>query len=410
MSASSTASDPATTAPASTQGAVGGASDKSAVAGFAPRLLGTRARWIGLGVGALAVLAFWLLADDTWLGVANALMVYALATLSINVLSGYTGQVSLGAFFFMGVGGFTAAILSAPPQTGPDAQLGLGLPVYMWLPAAGVVAALAGALVGPVALRVKGFYLGIVTLALLNIGYYIVTHLPASVGGGNVGRFLGPITIGDFSFSAPEPPYQEVLGISVTDHQAYFALILGILAVSALFVTNVMRSRAGRAMQAVRDNETAAAIMGVNVFQVKMGAFVLSSFLAGVAGALFASSTQAGLAFWPAPPDYGLVLSIEIVAAMIVGGIASVWGSILGAAFVFAIPLVLNQFASSSLNASNGLILGSIKIGIFGVLIMVFLLFEPAGVVGLFRRGRFRRPRFALRRQNKGGEAAQPPA
>jgi branched-chain amino acid transport system permease protein len=199
------------------------------------------------------------------------------------------------------------------------------------------------------------------------------------------------------------------MGILITDEQAYFVLLILILAVCGLFVANVMRSRAGRAMQAVRDNETAAAIMGVNVFQTKMGAFILSSFLAGLAGALYAAYSLGGLAFEPA--DAGLTLSIGVVAAILVGGIATVWGSILGAAVVFAIPIALDKLSLVSVDASNGFIIGSIKIGIFGLFIMLFLLFEPAGVVGLFRRGRFRLPRFAgrlaLRRRLKGGESAQ---
>ncbi len=406
MSASSTASDSASAATATTISADTTASFSPAQ--LAPRLLGTRARWIGLGVGILVLLLFWAVADDTSLAIVNAILVYALATLSLNVLTGYTGQVSLGVFFFMGIGGFTAALLSAPPQTGPGAQVGLGLPFYVWLPAAGVVAAVAGAIIGPIALRLSGFYLAIVTLGLLYILAHVVHVLPAAVTGQYSGRSLGPITIGAFSFSSPDLS-QPVLGVPITDEQAYFVLLILILAVCGLFVANVMRSRAGRAMQAVRDNETAAAIMGVNVFQAKMGAFILSSFLAGLAGALYAAYSVGGLSV--EPPDVGLGLSIGVVAAILVGGVASVWGSILGAAVVFAIPLALTNLSLVSVDLNNGFIIGSIKYGIFGLFIMLFLLFEPAGVVGLFRRGRFRRPRFvgrlALRRRSKGGESAQ---
>jgi branched-chain amino acid transport system permease protein len=401
--APSTAPREATTISAPVDGSAAGALP---AASLAPRLMGTRSRWIALGAGVLVLLLFWLLADDRWIAVANAILVYALATLSLNVLSGYTGQVSLGVFFFMAVGGFTAAILSAPPAQSPGDSVGFGLPFYVWLPAAGVAAAIIGALVGPIALRLTGLYLGIVSLALLYVGQYVVKVLPATIAGQNSGRRLAPITIGDFSFSSPQP--NNVLGILITDEQAYFILLLAILAVCGLFVANVMRSRAGRAMRAVRDNETAAAIMGVNLLQAKLGAFILSSFLAGLAGALYASYLLGGLAYMPA--DAGLTLSIGVVAAIIVGGLASVWGSILGAAFVFAIPVVLDKLSLFSQDTNSIFISGSVKIGIFGLFIIIFLLFEPAGVVGLFRRGRFQRPRLANRRRAKGGESAQTPS
>src|SRR5260370_1080379 len=132
----------------------------------------------------------------------------------------------------------------------------------------------------------------------------------------------------------------DFFGLALTPGQEYFLLILPILGLSALFVGNVMRSRAGRAFQAVRDNEEGASIMGVNLFEAKMGAFILSSFLAGIAGALFASYSR-----YIVPTYCDLTLSIQFVAAIIVGGLASVAGSILGAAFVFALPLMLDQFS-----------------------------------------------------------------
>src|SRR5206468_1803397 len=188
-------------------------------------------------------------------------------------------------------------------------------------------------------------------------------------------------------------------GLALTSGQQFFLLILPILGVSALFVGNVMRSRAGRAFKAVRDNEVCAAIMGINLFEAKMGAFILSSFLAGIAGALLASYSR-----YIIPNYWDLGLSIQFVAAIIVGGVASVWGSILGAAFVFALPRVIDQFSLLPPSSSSaGLSSGDLNALIYGLLIIVFLLFEPGGVLGLVRRSQAMTRMF----RGEGGEPAE---
>src|SRR3989440_7061397 len=233
------------------------------------------------------IVLFFSVANDDWFSIVKFTLIAAIAALALNVLSGYTGQVSLGIAFFMAIGAYTAAYLGGAVPSSPLDPLGLGLPFIIWLPAAGIVAALAGALIGPTALRLKGFYLGIVSLSLVFIGHYLFTNA-SGLTGGPQGRTFPVPTFGDVSFAQQN----DFFGFALTSGQQYFLLILPILALSALFVGNVMRSRAGRAFQAVRDNEEGAAIMGVNLFEVKMGAFILSSFLAGIAGALFASYSR----------------------------------------------------------------------------------------------------------------------
>lgn len=342
-----------------------------------PPLLGSASRWVSLGIILGIIIVFFLVASEDWLTIINYTMIAAIAALSLNVLSGYTGQVSLGITFFMAIGAYTAAWLGGDLPSSPLDPVGLGLSFLIWLPAAGIVAALAGALIGPTALRLKGFYLGIVTLSLVFIGHYIFFNV-SSVTGGPQGRTFPVPGFGDFSFANQN----TLLGSAVTTGQQYFILIIVILAVSALFVNNVMRSRAGRAFQAVRDNETGAAIMGVNLFEAKMGAFILSSFLAGIAGALLASYTR-----YIVPDYWDLTLSIQFVAAIIVGGLASVWGSILGAAFVFALPRIIDQFSLLPPSSSaNSLSSGDLNAFIYGALIIAFLLFEPGGVIVLVHR------------------------
>src|SRR5579863_1564893 len=342
-----------------------------------PRLLGSISRWLSLGIGLIIVILFFTIASEDWFTIVNYAMIAAIAALALNVLSGYTGQISLGLAFFMAIGAYTAALLGGPQPTSSLDPQGFGLSVLIWLPAAGIVAALVGALIGPTALRLKGFYLGIVTLSLVFIGQYLFRNL-SSITGGPQGRAFPTPTFGDFSFSQQN----ALFGVAVTTGQQYFLFILLILVIAALFVGNVMRSRAGRAFRAVRDHEVGAAIMGVNLFEAKMGAFILSSFLAGIAGALFASYTS-----YITPTYWDLTLSIQFVDSIIVVGIASIWGSLLGAAFVFGLPQVIDHFLLLPTGGNGGgLNSGNLNALIYGVLIVVFLLFEPGGVLGLVQR------------------------
>ncbi|HUY76530.1 MAG TPA: branched-chain amino acid ABC transporter permease [Ktedonobacterales bacterium] len=341
------------------------------------RFLTSRRRALLLIGVAVWVLVF-LLGGDNWLLILNVTMIAAIATLSLNVLSGYTGLISLGITFFMGIGAYTAAWLGGPPPTFPGDPMGHSLSIFIWLPAAGIVAALVGALVGPTALRLKGFYLAIVTLALVFIGLYLFKNARTITGGPQGRIFPGP-SFGDFSFASPTP----VFGVLLTTNQWYFVFLTPLLALVALFVYNVMRSRAGRAFQAVRDNETGAAIIGVNLFQAKMGAFILSSFLAGIAGALWAAYPGG----YAEPNTWDLILAIQFVAALLVGGVASVWGSILGAAFVFGLPLALDTFSIIPQNTSaTAFTSGDLSAILYGGLIILFMLFEPAGIIGFIRR------------------------
>ena len=374
----------------SAPGPVGSSAPVAALLGL-PR--SSRSRALAL-VGAILLALIFLFGGDGWVSILDFTMVAAIAALGLNVLSGYAGQISLGIAFFMGIGAYTAAWLGGSPPQLPGDPAGLGLSFVIWLPASGIVAAFIGALIGPTALRLKGFYLGIVTLALVFIGQYLFINLRV-ITGGQQGRFNFPApTIGDFSFASPNP----IFGVQLTTNQCFFLLLLPLLALVAVFIANIARSRPGRAWQAVRDNETAAAIMGINLFEAKIGAFVLSSFLAGTAGALDASLS--GIA---TPGTWSLLLSIQFIAAILIGGVASVWGSILGAAFVFAIPTALNTFSLLPQNASStGISSGDLSAIFYGLLIIVFLLFEPAGIIGLARRIRTANQRIETRR--KGGE------
>jgi len=362
-----------------------------------PRLLGNISSWLALGIGLLAVIIFFTFASEDWFTIVNFTLIAAIATLALNVLSGYTGQISLGISFFMAIGAYTSALLGGTPPTSPLEPQGLGLSFLIWIPAAGIVAALVGALIGPTALRLKGFYLGIVTLALVFIGQYLFVNIPG-ITGGPQGRTFPVPAFGDFPFNQQN----QLLGVAFTPGQQYFLLFGAILLIAALFVGNVMRSRAGRAFRAVRDHEVGAAVMGVNLFEAKMGAFILSSFLAGIAGALFASYIS-----YVTPNYWDLTLAIQFVAAIIVGGTASVWGSILGAAFVFGLPQVIDYFSLLPTGTAGSLTSGNLNALIYGLLIIVFLLFEPGGVMGLVQRFQKLIRKFSHHDERKGGEPAE---
>ncbi len=338
---------------------------------------------------------FFLTASDQWMSIVNYMLIYGIATLGLNVLSGYAGQVSLGISFFMAVGAYTAAWLGGAPPSDALSPVGLGLPFLIWLPAAGIVAGLAGAIVGPVALRLKNFYLGIVSLALVFIGQYIFQNARALTGGPQGRAILAP-AFGNATFAQQN----TIFGFILTKEQQFFLLLAVILGLASWYVANVARTRPGRAFQAVRDNEVGAAIMGVNLLEAKMGAFILSSALAGISGALLASYIG-----YVRPDDWSLLLSIQFVAAIIIGGVASVWGSLLGAAFVFALPQVLDQLSILPQNTTeHGITSSDLSAIFYGLLIILFLLFEPGGVIGLARRMRPLLARHTSSTATKGGE------
>jgi branched-chain amino acid transport system permease protein len=376
---------------------VGATSTSVPTAAPPSRLLRSRvSRLIATILIVAVILIFFSVASDDWFTIVNYSLIAAIAALALNVLSGYTGQVSLGIAFFMAIGAYTSAYFGGTKPSSPLDPLGLALPFIVWLPAAGIVAGLVGALIGPTALRLKGFYLGIVTLSLIFIGQYIYLNA-RGITGGPQGRTFPVPAIGGASFDQQN----SLFGLALTSGQQYFLLNLIVLALAAFFVYNVMRSRAGRAFRAVRDNETGATIMGVNLFEAKMGAFVLSSFLAGMAGALFASYSRYII------PDYwSLTLSIQFVAAIIIGGIASVWGSIFGAAFVFGLPLVIDHFSLLPVGGTGIISSSDLNALLYGLLIVVFLLFEPGGLIGLVRRGQALTRKFNSHK-DEGGEPAE---
>ena len=295
-------------------------------------------------------------------------VIAAIGATGLNVLTGYAGQISLGHAFFMAAGAYTGARLGAD----------LGWSAALWIPAAGIVAGLCGALVGPLALRLRGLYLAIVTLSLVFIGQHFFFNME-SLTGGPQGRAFPPVVIGGFDFS---PGQVLRVGALQIDHNGlYYFLALALLAGATAFAWNVRRTRGGRAMLAVREGETAAAVMGVDVRRVKIAAFTVSALLAGVSGALYGSYLS-----FAQPGEWSLLLSIQFVAAVIVGGMGTVAGPLLGSAVVFALPTVLKNLPLLPDEAAGGVSVSDLSSIAYGLLIVGFLVLEPRGLVGLVKQ------------------------
>lgn len=304
--------------------------------------------------------------SEYWLSTFVFVLIAAIGALGLGVLTGYTGQISLGHAFFLAVGAYTAAVLGGNDH----------LTAAIWLPAAGILAGLCGALAGPTALRLRGLYLAIVTIGLVYIGLHIWTNVSA-ISGGPGGRAFPPVQFGSFNFAVGQ---QLSIGGVVIDHNGlYYYLALLLLALAMLYVHNLQRTRVGRAMQAVREREIAASIMGIDLARTKISAFVISSFLAGISGALYASFLS-----FVTPDSWGLLLSIQYVAAIIVGGIGTVWGPLLGSIVVFALPNALQDWFPQT--ASSSVPIGDITSIVYGVLIIVCFVLEPRGLVGVGTR------------------------
>jgi branched-chain amino acid transport system permease protein len=297
---------------------------------------------------------------EYYLSIINLVLISIVGALGLNILVGYTGQISIGHAAFMSVGAYTAANLAVRA----------GLPFWITLPAGGLMAALVGAVVGIPSLRIKGLYLAIATVAGQLIIEWIINHVPWISGGTQA------------SIQVPRP---SLFGYELkTQGELYFFLLFFTL-IAIVAALNLVRSRIGRAFVAIRDQDIAAEIIGIDIFRYKLIAFAISSFYAGVCGVLY--TYYFGIANYE---QFQLGVSIEYLAMIIIGGLGSVLGSILGAAFVALLPLVIRTVMESVggyFFAANEMstVVSSMRLVIFGVLIIVFLVLEPEGLNRLWR-------------------------
>jgi branched-chain amino acid transport system permease protein len=310
-----------------------------------------------LGMFLLFLLVFPFAADAYMLYVANMIGFAVIGAVGLNLLTGFTGQISLGHAAFLGVGAYTSAILVTR----------LGFSFWLSIPFAGLVAAVAGIIIGIPSLRVKGLYLCIATLAAQFIFEFIFIHWE-SMTKGITGINIPPPRIGSLEFITEKEFYWITL----------FFVILGVG-----YARNLVRSRMGRAFVAIRDRDLSAEIIGINLFRYKLSAFAISSFYAGVAGALWVNFLKV-----VTPDHFPFILSIQYLAMIIVGGLGSVLGSIFGAVFITLTPELLNYLSEIAKVNAPGYeeIFVPMKEVVFGLLIVLFLIFEPRGLAEIWNR------------------------
>jgi branched-chain amino acid transport system permease protein len=306
----------------------------------------TQRVWLGVLIAVTALLPIYLvgLSDGrSWLILFATAFVASIGAIGLNIVTGYAGQVSLGHAFFIGVGAYAGAALSNPQVLDADGAvrlIGLDLDLIIWLPAAGLIAAATGIVVAPVALRLRGLYLALVTLGLVFVGEHVFRNWTQLTGGIGTGREPARLSLFGYRFDLDS----TVLGISLTREQQIYFFMFVVMLVMALLAKNLVRSRVGRAFSAVRDRDIAAEIMGVDLTRYKVMAFAISSFYAGVAGGLLFSITG-----FVEPTSFSLLLSIAYIAMVVIGGAATISGSIMGAFFITLLPKLIDITRLSAL-------------------------------------------------------------
>lgn len=313
--------------------------------------------WAAIGFIILLGVIPWL-ANPYMLYVVNMVGIAAIAAIGLNILIGFTGQISLGHGAFFGVGAYTAAILMTR----------FNLDMVVALPAAGFTTAMVGMIFGIPSGRLKGLYLTIATLAGQFIIEYLLIHWES-------------LTKGTMGITLPQT---RIAALALKGDLGFFYLIFFTLAGMVWIAINIMRTRFGRSFIAVRDNDRAAEGMGIPIFRYKLLSFAISSFYAGLAGALWACYMGSITA-----EPFNLGLSVEYIAMVIIGGLGSISGSIYGAVFITllneALRFMTDALMNSGFVSQSGLNMAPLREFVFGLAIVLFILIEPRGLAEIWR-------------------------
>lgn len=308
------------------------------------------------------VLIFPLFADRYWLTLANTVGIAAIGAIGLNILVGFTGQISIGHGGFLAVGAYISGLLATK----------MGVPFWLTIPIGCFGTAAVGALFGLPSVRLKGLYLAIATLAAQEIIIWAIRHLDL-------------IGIHEESLSIPAA---SLFGTKLTELTGqnndfvFYWIILFCLIGTIVFTANLFRSRVGRAFVAIRDQDIAAQVIGVDLFRYKLLAFSVSSFFAGLAGALTAH--YRGIISWE---RFTIDVSILYLSMIIIGGLGSISGAIYGAAFIVLLPALLTNIgrALSDILPQINNFMPFIQQGAYGLAIILFLIFEPEGITKMWR-------------------------
>ena len=346
----------------------------------------------------LVLFALPLYVNAFWLQLGLFVFAASIGAIGLNLLTGTTGQLSLAHAFFLALGAYSYSYFAGTsvPIGGGITVGGWDLPPLLGLVMAVVLCGVAGLLFSPIAGRLRGIYLGVASLSLVFIGQHVLQNAK-SITGGFYGRNAQPFDLFGFHFTNDNPPL-TVLNVVFGQRERLWYLGLVLLILCYLFASNLLKSRPGRALQTIRDSEIAAATLGVNVRLYKSGAFVVSSMYAGLAGVLLALAFQR-----PVPDFFNLPLSITYLAMIVIGGLGSVRGAVVGAAFVTSLPLVLQHYSDSltflAQPGESGIGPSDFANYVYGGAIVLVILVAPGGLAGLFggRAGRPTRPRLRNR-------------
>jgi len=312
--------------------------------------------WLTLFFCVLLSLPFW--ADPYIIYMINTASISIIAVVGLNILTGFTGQISLGHGAFVGIGAYTAAILATR----------IGLPFWICILAGGGLSAAFGLLLGFPCLRLKGLYLAMATMSFGVVIEYALTNWES-------------LTMGVRGISLPSP---TLFGTPVGDDARFFYVILFFVILSILTAKNIVRTRVGRAFISIKDKDLAAEIIGVNVVKYKVMSFAISSFYAGIAGGLYSY-----YATYLHPENFTLLLSIEYIAMIIIGGMGSILGAVFGGAFLTIMPDLIKgsvDLLGERISFFSGSYNEEWNVAVFGFLIMLFLIIEPTGLNGIWGR------------------------
>jgi branched-chain amino acid transport system permease protein len=314
----------------------------------------TKTQWVLLGVLLLLLMVMPSFLSNYWLSVCNIIAITIIAATGLNILTGYCGQLSIGHAGFIAVGAYTSAILSGQ----------LGMPFLLSMLCGGLMAGFIGMLFGLPSLRVKGFYLAISTIAAQFIIMWVIRNW-SEVTGGNIGLSV---------------PTAEIFGYSFTSQASKYYLILAITVLVIFFAKNLARTRPGRAFVAIRDNDLAAQVMGINLFRYKLLAFFIGCFFAGIAGSLLAHCYYGFLN----PEFFDFKESILYAGMIIIGGLGTSVGPIFGVILIRLLDSILSlevvPFLETHVTLFTSGWASGLKPMIFGAVIVLFLILEPRGL------------------------------
>jgi branched-chain amino acid transport system permease protein len=316
-------------------------------------VLRTRTHW-GLFIAFLILLfTLPLYFGNFWLGVCNTIGITIIAAVGLNILVGYCGQLSIGHVGFIAVGAYTSAILTNR----------LGVPFPVALISAGMISGIIGIAFGLPSVRVKGFYLAISTIAAQFIIVWVISHWNYTGG-----------------FNGISVPYASLFGYDFRTKTSQFYLVVIIAIVCVFLAKNITRTKVGRAFIAIRDNDLAAEVMGVNLLYYKLLAFFIGCFFAGIAGSLLAHTT-----YTLNPEQFSFNNSILYIGMIIIGGLGTSLGPILGVVFivllqkvllpVYLVPFLEHTFTSFPAGFASG-----VAPALFGLILVLFLILEPRGL------------------------------